>query len=125
MRSKCCNKLDIKLHCEENAAKVARFLPRQYSSQLFLPLQYFILYTLILSISESISDPRLYEDFYEHLEHEIDEIGSKTQGFFIVCCIVDCLIAFSVLLNRIEPLKPLVTKLQKKKKRYLPTVPND
>ena len=60
---------------------------------------------------KSTSDPILYVDFHELLEHEIDEIVSKIQGLFTACCKYDRLIAFSVSFNRLEPLKPPVTKL--------------
>ena len=63
----------------------------------------------------------LYEDFYEHLEREIKEtwswdkeIVSIAQGLYAVCHKFDRLIAFSILFNGLQPLKPLVTKLHKR-----------
>ena len=72
---------------------------------------YYILYKFIIPIFESICRKSIYEDFYEHLEREIKETWSsdketvsKAQGLY----------AFSVLFNWLDPLKPLVTKLQKR-----------
>ena len=82
---------------------------------------YCILYTFIISTFESICNKSLNEDFYQHLEGEINETWSwdketvsKAQGLFLACCRFDCLTAFSVLFNGLERLKPLVTKLQER-----------
>ena len=82
---------------------------------------YYILYKFIISTFESICNKSLYEDFYQHLEGEINETWSwdketvsKAQGLFVACRRFDRLTAFSVLFNGLEPLKPLVTKLQKR-----------
>ena len=82
---------------------------------------YYILYKFVISTFESICNRSLYEDFYEYLEGEIKEkwswdkeTVSKAQGLFAACRRFDRLVAFSVLFNGLEPLKPLVTKLQKR-----------
>ena len=41
------------------------------------------------------------------------ETISKGQGFFAACRRFDSLVAYAVLYNGLEPLNPLVTKLQK------------
>ena len=63
----------------------------------------------------------MQSEFYEHLETEINEKWSwdretqnKAQGLFAACRRFDRLVAFAVLFNELEPLKPLVTKLQKR-----------
>ena len=42
------------------------------------------------------------------------ETVSKVQGLFVACWRLDRLVAFAVLCNKLEPLKPLVKKLQKR-----------
>ena len=81
---------------------------------------YFMLYKFVVSASESIVDIKLYSDFYVHLETESNkkwywdqESQSKAQGLFSSCRRFDRLVTFAVLFNGLEPLKPLVTKLQK------------
>ena len=61
----------------------------------------------------------MYSEFYEHLETEINEKWSwdretqnKAQGLCTACRRFDCLVAFTVLFNGLEPLNPLETKLQ-------------
>ena len=82
---------------------------------------YFMLYKFVVSAFESIVDIKLYSDFYAHLETEINEkwywdqeSQSKGQGLFSSCRRFDHFVAFVVLFNGLEPLKPLVTKLQKR-----------
>ena len=55
--------------------------------------------------------PRLYNEFNAYLE----DAGTKTKenGFYVDCSLFDQIVAFSVLFNGLEPLKPLVVKLQK------------
>ena len=66
----------------------------------------------------------LYSDFYAHLETEINEkcywdqeSQSKAQGLFSSCRRYDRLVVFIVLFNVLEPLKPLVTKLQRRNQK--------
>ena len=80
-----------------------------------------MLYKFVFSAFESIVNIKLYSDFFAHLETEINEnwywdqeSQSKAQGLFSSCRRFDCLVAFAVLFNGLEPLKPLVTKLQKR-----------
>ena len=80
-----------------------------------------MLYKFVVSAFESIVDIKLYSDFYAHLETEINEkwywdqeSQSKAQGLFSSCRRFDRLVAFDVLFNGLEPLKPLVAKLQKR-----------
>ena len=82
---------------------------------------YFMLYKFVVSAFESIVDIKLYSDFYAHLEIEISkkwywdqESQSKAQGLFFSCRRFDHLVAFAVLFNGLEPLKPLIAKLQKR-----------
>ena len=80
-----------------------------------------MLYKFVVSAFESIVDVKLYSDFYAQLETESNkkwywdqESQSKAQGLFSSCRRFDRLVAFAVLFNGLEPLKPLVTKLQKR-----------
>ena len=82
---------------------------------------YFILYKFIVSSFESMVDKNMYSDFYAHLETEIkekrfwdQESQSKIQGLSSSCRRFDWFVAFAVLCNGLEPLKPLVIKLQKR-----------
>ena len=66
-------------------------------------------------------DIKLYSDFWAHLETKINEkwywdqeSQSKTQGLFSPCRRFDRLLAFAVLFNRLEPVKPPLIKLQKR-----------
>ena len=77
-----------------------------------------MLYKFSVSAFESIVDMKLYSDFYANLETEINEkrywdqvSQRKAQGLFSLCRRFDHLVAFAVLFNGSEPLKPLVTKL--------------
>ena len=62
----------------------------------------------------------MYEDFCKYLENETIEYWcwnsesiNKAQGLFAVCRKFDHIV-FSVLFHRLEPTKPLLTKLQKR-----------
>ena len=77
---------------------------------------YYILYRFVVATFESICSPTLYQKFYMELEEKHKEkwswdkeTVSKAQGLFAACRLV----AFAVLYNGLEPLKLLVTKLQK------------
>ena len=66
-------------------------------------------------------DIKLYSDFCAHLETKINEkwywdqeSQSKTQGLFSPCRRFDRLLAFAVLFNRLELVKPPLIKLQKR-----------
>ena len=64
-----------------------------------------------------INDCHLHEEFYEHLEVRFKRDAStkaKAQGLYTACTKFSHLISFSILFNGLEPLKPLVTKLQKR-----------
>ena len=81
----------------------------------------FMIYKFVISAFESIVNTKLYSDFYALLETEINdkwywdqETQSKAQGLFSSCRRFDRLVAFAILYNGLEPLKPLVTKLQKR-----------
>ena len=78
-------------------------------------------YKFAVSAFESIVDIKLYLDLYAHLETEINEKWywdqepeSKAQGLFSSCRRFDRLVVFAILFNGLGPLKPLVTKLQKR-----------
>ena len=80
-----------------------------------------MIYKFVISAFESIVNTKLYSDFYALLETEINdkwywdqETQSKAQGLFSSCRRFDRLVAFAILYNGLEPLKPLVTKLQKR-----------
>ena len=82
---------------------------------------YFMLYKFVVSAFKSIVDIKLYQDFYADLETEINEkwyqdqeSQSKVEVLFSSCRRFDRPVAFAVLFNGLEPLKPLVTKLQKR-----------
>ena len=81
---------------------------------------YHILYRFVVATFESICSPTLYQKFYLGLEEKHKEkwswnkeTVSKAQGLFSTCRRFDRLVAFAVLYNGLEPLKPLVTKVQK------------
>ena len=81
----------------------------------------FMIYKFVVSAFESIVNTKLYSDFYALLETEINdkwywdqETQSKAQGLFSSCRRFDRLVAFAISYNGLEPLKPLVTKLQKR-----------
>ena len=81
---------------------------------------YYILYRFFVAIFESICCPTFYRKFYMELEEKRKEkwsrdkeTVSKAQGLFATCRRFDRLVAFAVLYNGLEPLKPLVTKLHK------------
>ena len=70
---------------------------------------------------ESINNRNLYKDFYDHLSEKFDEdwtwdvdTKSLAQGLYKSCTKFEHLVAFSVLFNGLEPVKPLAKKLQKR-----------
>ena len=82
---------------------------------------YYQLYRCVVSTLESISERHTYQDFYAHLEEKFNEpwtwdTNTKTQaqGLCASCTKFEHLISFSILFNGLEPLKPLVSKLQKR-----------
>ena len=75
---------------------------------------YYILCKFVISTFESICNKSLYEDFLELLEREIKKTWSRNKKFYAACRRFDPLIAFSVLCNGSEPIKPLITKLQRR-----------
>ena len=79
-----------------------------------------MLYRFAVATFESIYSKSLYQKFYMELEEkqkekwsQVKETVSKAQGLFATCQRFDRLVNFAVLYNELEPLKPLVTKLQK------------
>ena len=69
----------------------------------------------------SQSKTEIYDDFYKHLEEKYnknwtwdEETKIKAQGLFAATKSFEHILAFSLVFNGLEPLKPLVTKLQKR-----------
>ena len=63
----------------------------------------------------------LHDDFYKHLEEKYyenwtwdAEIKIKAQGLFAATKLFEHILAFCLVFNGLEPLKPLVTKMQKR-----------
>ena len=82
---------------------------------------YFLLYEANIAVLESIVHPDQYEEFLAHLEETYgkkwtwdSETKVKAQGLFTASRKFGHIAAFSVALNALEPIKPLVTKLQKR-----------
>ena len=82
---------------------------------------YYFLFKFIVATFDSICNPHLYEDLYKYLENETNENWywdsesiNKVQDLFAVSRKFDHIIAFSVLFHRLEPIKPIITKLQKR-----------
>ena len=68
----------------------------------------------------SQSKKKLYDEFYKHLEKEYNknwtwnaETKIKAHGMFAATKSFEYILAFSLVFIELEPLKPLVTKLQK------------
>ena len=66
--------------------------------------------------------PHLYNEFFAYLEDEFEkkkkkiwdaDTKSKEHGLYVDCSSFEYIVAFSVLFNGLEPLKPFVVKLQK------------
>ena len=69
----------------------------------------------------SQSKTKIYDDFYKHLEEKYNENWTwdeetkiKAQGLFAATKSFEHILAFSLVFNGLEPLKPLVMKLQKR-----------
>ena len=69
----------------------------------------------------SQSKTEIYDNFYKHLEEKYNknwtwdaETKIKAQGLFAATKSFEHILAFSLVFNGLEPLKPLVTKLQKR-----------
>ena len=70
---------------------------------------------------ESIFMPHLFNEFYTYFEDKFEEkwtwdadTKTKAQGLYAACSSFAHIVAFSVLFNGLELLKPLVAKLQKR-----------
>ena len=70
---------------------------------------------------ESICEQQLYEELYESLENKNKkkwtwdrDTKTTTQGLFTATRSFEHILSFSVVFNAVEPIKPLVTKLQKR-----------
>ena len=68
----------------------------------------------------SQSKKKLYDEFYKHLEKEYNknwtwnaETKIKARGLFAATKSFEYILAFSLVFIELEPLRPLVTKLQK------------
>ena len=114
-------KKDLKV-CESNRIHIIGLSKTRWVERFKAYDNYFALYKFVVSEFESITDRNMYSEFYEHLETEINEKWSwdretqnKAQSLCAACRRFDCLVALAVLFNGLEPLKPLVTKLQKRK----------
>ena len=110
-------KKDLKF-CKSNRIHIIGLSKTRWVERFKAYYKYFILYKSVVSVFESITDRNMYS---EHLETEINEKWSwdretqnKVQGLLASCRRFDRLVAFAVLFNGLEPLKPLVTKLQKR-----------
>ena len=113
-------KEDLKV-CESNRSHIIGLSKTRWVERFKAYDNYFILYKFVVSVFESINNRNMYIEFYEHLETEINEnwywdreTQGKAQGLFVACRRFDRLVAFAVLFNGLEPMKPLVTKLQKR-----------
>ena len=69
----------------------------------------------------SQSKTKIYDDFYKHLEEKYNENWTwdeetkiKAQGLFAATKSFEYILAFSLVFNGLQPLKPLVMKLQKR-----------
>ena len=72
------------------------------------------------SLLSQAKNKNLYDDFYKHLEENYyenwtwdAEIKIKAQGLFAATKLFEHILAFCLVFNGLEPLKPLVTKMQK------------
>ena len=82
---------------------------------------YYLLHKSVIATFESVFMPHLYNEFYAYLEDKFEEkwtwdadTKTKAQGLYAACPSFAHIVAFSVLFNGLEPLKPLVVKLQKR-----------
>ena len=78
------------------------------------------LHKSVIATFESTFMPHLYSEFYACLEDKFEkkwtwdaDTKTKAQGLYAACSLFEHIIAFFVLFNGLEPLKPLVVKLQK------------
>ena len=79
-----------------------------------------MLYKATVFTFESVKNRNLYDDFHKHLQENYSENWTcnaetriKTRGLFAAIKPFEHIFAFSLVFNELEPLKPLVTKLQK------------
>ena len=82
---------------------------------------YYLLHKSVIATFESVLMPHLYNEFYAYLEDKFEEkwtwdadAKTKAQGLYAACSSFAHIVAFSVFFNGLEPLKPLVVKLQKR-----------
>lgn len=82
---------------------------------------YYLLHKFVIACLDSINHPHLYSEFYIEMRNKFSEPWTwdsetkvKSQGLHTSLLRFENMIAFSVLFNGLEPLKPLVEKLQKR-----------
>lgn len=82
---------------------------------------YYMLFKINLGILESMFDSEKYSEFYDHLEKEFDEKWEfdsetrvKASGLFKQGKDFRHIISLIIAINALEPIKPLVKKLQKR-----------
>ena len=82
---------------------------------------YYLLHKYVIACLDSIAHPYLYSEFLDHLTQKFNEpwiwdseTKVKAQGLHSSLLRFENMISFSILFNGLEPLKPLVSKLQKR-----------
>lgn len=80
---------------------------------------YYLLYRANVAVMESIFKPQLYSEFYDVLRTDFEEdwawdpeTKTKAQGLYSSCTSFTHIISFITTMNGMEPLRPLVKKLQ-------------
>ena len=80
---------------------------------------YYLLYRANVAVMESIFKPQLYSEFYDLLRNEFEEewawdseTKTKAQGLYASCTSFAHIVSFITTMNGMEPLRPLVKKLQ-------------